>query len=216
MELQKIDNATLREKVYSILREKITTAKIKPGERMTLRGLTEQLHVSIAPVREALFQLESEKVVEIFSNKHIQVRKLSKTEIEEIYRIRIMLESAVVERACDLMTPENLALIEKKLGNLHMVAASAHEYIEHNRDFHFAIYQQAGSPISLELITNLWARVGSYVYLHFSTRKDISLNMEHHVEMYQSLLARDKKALARALRQDLEIAAKDITTSLTD
>lgn len=216
MKLERIDNATLREKVYSILREQITTAEIKPGERLTLRGLTEQLHVSIAPVREALFQLESEKVVEIFSNKHIQVRKLSKAEIEEIYRLRVMLESTVVERACDVLTTDGLVDIKEKLDILQGATKKAHDYIKKNRDFHFAIYRRAESPIALDLITNLWARVGSYVFLHFSHSKDVSLNMEHHVTMYEALAARDKKALVHALRQDLEIAARDIARSVDD
>jgi DNA-binding GntR family transcriptional regulator len=115
MKLSKIENTTLREKVYTILREKIMLAEITPGERLTLRGIASQLDVSLIPVREALFRLESEKAIEIISNKHIQVKELSRTEIEEIYKIRIALESMAVERACDHSTPSALSTAKKKV-----------------------------------------------------------------------------------------------------
>ena len=216
MELPKIKNQTLREQVYEILREKITTAEIKPGERVTLRGLTQRLDVSIAPVREALFALESEKVVEIFSNKHIQIKKLAHEEIVEIYEIRANLESILMQRACDRAMDQDITRIGKHLAKLRLSTGNGNDYITHNRNFHFSIYELADSPVTLELVTNLWARVGSYIYLHYSRRKDISMNMAHHETMFTALSNRDKQALTGALKKDLEIAATDILKTLDE
>jgi DNA-binding GntR family transcriptional regulator len=208
MKLPKVENATLRERVYTILKEKIMTAEIKPGENLTLRSIASQLGVSLIPVREALFQLKSEKAVEIISNKHIHVKALSRAEIEEIYRIRIELESMAVERACDQVTPSALSTVNKELSKLKNAKKTANSYLKYNQKFHFAIYRLAESPILLEIITNLWARIGPYIYLHFESRGD--LNMKYHFDMYEALVDRDKKKLAHALCQDLSIAAEDI------
>jgi DNA-binding GntR family transcriptional regulator len=59
-----IESKTLRQKVYELLKEKILTAEILPGQKISLRNLAVMLGVSLMPVREALWQLESEKVVE--------------------------------------------------------------------------------------------------------------------------------------------------------
>jgi DNA-binding GntR family transcriptional regulator len=213
MKLSKIENITLRERVYEILREKIITAEIRPGEKLTLRGIACQLGVSLIPVREALFRLESEKAVEIVSNKHIQVKKLSRSEIEEIYRIRIALESMAVERACDHVSPSGLSTIKEKLSKMQKATKNANYYLTHNRDFHFAFYRMAESPILIELITNLWARTGPYLHIHFTSRSDVSINMEYHLSMYEALVNRDRKKLVHALCQDMEIAAQDILSS---
>ena len=93
MKLTKIPTATLREHVYDQLRRKIISAEILPGEVVTLQGLADQLGVSLMPIREALWQLQTEQVIVIESNKRIHVNTLTPREMEEILRIRLVLES---------------------------------------------------------------------------------------------------------------------------
>ncbi|MBW2283524.1 MAG: GntR family transcriptional regulator, partial [Deltaproteobacteria bacterium] len=65
MGFAKIQKKTLRQQVYEQLKERMITAEILPGEQITLRNLAERLGVSLMPVREALWQLESEGAVVI-------------------------------------------------------------------------------------------------------------------------------------------------------
>ncbi len=60
MGIEKITTVTLRQKVYDRMRTKILRAEILPGQVISLRGLAEQFGVSLLPVREAVWQLESE------------------------------------------------------------------------------------------------------------------------------------------------------------
>ncbi len=77
MKLNKVDGKTLRQKVYDQLRHGIITGKILPGESIKLRDVADQFGVSLMPVREALWQLESEKVIVIESNRSIHVNELT-------------------------------------------------------------------------------------------------------------------------------------------
>ena len=97
MAIEKIENKTLRQRVYEVLKEKMITAEILPGERISLRSLAKKLGVSLSPVREALLQLESERIVVIESNKSIHVNNLTPDEMEEVLKIRIMLETLAAE-----------------------------------------------------------------------------------------------------------------------
>ena len=72
MVIEKITTVTLRQKVYEQLRANILGADILPGEIISLRGLAEKFGVSILPVREAVWQLESENILVVESNKRIQ------------------------------------------------------------------------------------------------------------------------------------------------
>ena len=210
MKLERIENKTLRQKVYDLLKEKITTADILPGEKISLRGLASELGVSIIPVREALFQLESERAIVIVSNKHIRVNNLAAKEIEELLRIRLSLETMATEMACDLRPESALQKIENILLKMQASIHQTKDYLKHNRRFHFEIYKLAESPILLDVIGNLWARIGPYIYLHTFERRDLTLPMKHHKAMYEALVNRDKSKMVAAVERDLKEAAADI------
>jgi DNA-binding GntR family transcriptional regulator len=69
MRFAKVSTKTLRQQVYDQLRGKIISAGVLPGETLRLRGLADEFGVSLMPVREALWQLKSEKIVLIESKK---------------------------------------------------------------------------------------------------------------------------------------------------
>ena len=56
--------------------------------------------MSLLPVREAVWQLESEKILVVKSNKRIEVNKLTRREFDEVLNLRLLLESTAVEQAC--------------------------------------------------------------------------------------------------------------------
>ena len=107
MVLEKITTVTLRQKVYEQLRSKILGAELLPGEIISLRGLADKFGVSILPVREAVWQLESEKIVVVESNKRIQVNHLTSEDFKEVLNLRLLLESEAVDKACRLRPPQS-------------------------------------------------------------------------------------------------------------
>jgi DNA-binding GntR family transcriptional regulator len=83
-----------------------------------------------------------------------------------------------------------------------------------NTQFHFSIYSYADSPLLLEIINRLWARVFPYVFTYFFITQDNSKAMKRHWKMFQGLAERNKKKLTDALREDLEAAAAVIIPAL--
>ena len=99
MVIEKITNVTLRQKVYEQLRANILGADILPGEIISLRGLAEKFGVSILPVREAVWQLESENILVVESNNRIQVNHLNKSVFNVIVNLRVLFVCVAVVRA---------------------------------------------------------------------------------------------------------------------
>jgi len=210
MVIERISVKTLRQEVYDQLRDKIISAEILPGETVSLRGLAEKFGVSLMPVREALWQLESERIIVIESNKRIRVNTLTAKEMEEALRLRLLLESTAAERACDLRSEE---VIQKVRGILEAMEASLDRpkiYMRRNTQFHFSIYACSDSPLLLEMLNRLWARVFPYVYTFAILNQDKADAMKAHRQMLEAFVDRDKKRLVDALRQDLEQAAEII------
>jgi DNA-binding GntR family transcriptional regulator len=214
MILEKISAKTIRQKVYERLRDKIISAEILPGESISLRDLAEKFGVSLMPVREALWQLESEKIIVVESNKRIRVNSLTAKEMEEALYLRIMLESMAAERACDLMAESEIPKLKRLLENMEASRERPKIFMRKNTQFHFAIYTLADSPLLLEIIEGLWARVGPYVYSFVIGKQDLSRSILSHREIFKGLAARDKPRLVQGLREDLEIAGKIIISAL--
>ena len=172
MVIEKIAVKTLRQEVYDQLRDKIISADILPGETISLRELAQKFGVSLMPVREALWQLESERIIVIESNKRIRVNTLTAKEMKEALRLRLMLESTAAERACDLRPESALLKVRKQLEALQNAADRPKGFMRKNSQFHISIYSLADSPLLLEMIERLMARVGPYVYTYAIAAQD--------------------------------------------
>jgi len=214
MGIEKISVKTLRQEVYDRLRDKIISAEILPGEAVSLRGLAQKFGVSLMPVREALWQLESERIIVIESNKRIRVNTLTPKEMKEALRLRLMLESTAVERACDLRPEDAIPKVKTLLAAMKASVHKPKIFMRRNTQFHFSIYSYADSPILLEILNRLWARVGPYVYTYAIMTQDDSKVLKRHQRMVEGFEKRDKKKITEALREDLETAASVIIPAL--
>jgi DNA-binding GntR family transcriptional regulator len=208
MGLEKITTKTLRERVYNQLRQKIISAEILPGESIKLRDLATRFDVSMMPVREALWQLESERVIVIESNKSIHVSSLSAKEMEEALRIRLFLESMAAEGSCDQRPESAIPKLKRLLKSLKGSIDKPKKYMKINSEFHFTLYSYADSPILLEIINGLWARIGPYLIIYAMKEGDLASTVPYHYEMLDALSERNKEKMRDAIRKDLEGAAK--------
>ncbi len=215
MTIKKINNITLRQQVYEQLREKILGAELLPGEIVNLRGLAKKFGVSMLPVREAIWQLESEKILVVESNKNIQVNQLSKEEFRDLLNTRLLIEGEAIKKACRLRTEKDILRVKKthEVMNKH-IGVNHRSYIKKNDVFHHAIYSCSGSPLLLELIQRLLARVNPYVFLYSIRNMDLSNAVNSHREMFEGFSDGDADKAVAALRRDLEHAGITISTHL--
>jgi len=207
MKIEKISTKTMREQVYDQLKKKITSAEISPGQIMTLQGLANEFGVSLMPVREALWQLESEKVIVIQSNKRIFVNVMTQKDMEEAIEIRMVLESRAVERSCERIDDSGLSKIKHILDSMEASIDKPKKYITLNSQFHSAICSFADSSMLIQIIDSLWARIGPYLYLAGEKTGDQSYPMECHRHIYEGFVEKDKKKLKKWLYEDLKWAA---------
>ncbi len=215
MGIEKISVKTLRQEVYDHLRDKIISAEILPGESISLRELAAKFGVSLMPVREALWQLESEKIIVIESNKRIHVNTLTVKEMEEALRLRVLLEAMAAERACDLRPDDEIPRLKRLLESMEASTERPRIYMRKNNQFHFSIYSHSDSPLLLEIIGRLRARVGPYVYTFAITQtNNLAYTMKCHWAIFEAFKEKDKEKIKAAVREDLESTARIIIPSL--
>ena len=92
MDLEKFRSLSLLDVVYSRVKDDILTGKYKPGERLIVKKMSEDLGVSHTPINESLNRLVTEGYVEFVPRKGMKVREIDVKEIAETYEIRLMIE----------------------------------------------------------------------------------------------------------------------------
>jgi len=85
------------------------------GTLLVEKDLTKEFRVSRTPYREAIRKLENMKLVTVVPRFGTYVRKISITEVNDAYEIRMRLEMMAAELAAKRMTPEQLAELERMI-----------------------------------------------------------------------------------------------------
>ena len=101
------------QKVHEYVFERIHKGEFMPGDKIVELQIAQQLGISCIPVREAMSKLEKEGWVERIPNKGIFVKKMDLADIKELFFIRQIIETAVVESAIENITREELEELRK-------------------------------------------------------------------------------------------------------
>lgn len=207
--LARIARETVQDRVYSVLRDQLMRGGFEPGQKLKIAELATALGTSAMPVREALNRLAAERAIESMPNRSVRVPSLSKEALRDLMEARFAIEGLAVSRAAanmdqtTLVTLRELIAAQSEKDAEHVSEASA----EQNREFHFAIYRQAGSAVLLPIIESLWLQFGPYLRVaseRFDGREGRGTNF--HVEIVEALSQGDGSAARKALESDMRRA----------
>ena len=186
-------NLTAQDLVLSSLREAILAGALPPGSRLRQERLAGQFGTSRIPVREALRALEHEGLVTSLPYRGFSVTELDADDIEEVYELRILLESHAVRLAVPLMTDEDLVTLERMYGEMVRAHAGEDQLAARER-FYIRLYSMAGRPRLVTLIARLRQEVARS--LRWPTLQHAP---EHHERFFEAVRAGDDEAAAAQL-----------------
>lgn len=151
-----INRDSLKEQVKRILKKKIYSGELAPGERLKIIPISESLNVSQAPVREAIQCLVTGGLLEHIPNVGVRVREFSEEEVRETYHVRKILEMASIRQTST--QPKMLATILKthlKQMEIASKKKDVESYIKHNNLFHRSMVQTTGNKKMLDVWDSL-------------------------------------------------------------
>ncbi len=198
---------TLQTEVYQQLCELILEGNLAPGESITVASIAKAFDVSPMPVREAISRLMAGGALTVVSGRSIGVPQLDRDVFSDLRNVRLEVESLCIRWAVDNSTPEFKRDIERKLDAMISAerAGEVKGFLHANYDFHFAIYRQAGSPVLLEIISNIWLRINPYFHL-LQKFGHYKISNEQHREIVSGLVAGNTERAVNALREDINSA----------
>jgi DNA-binding GntR family transcriptional regulator len=135
----------LSETVAGLLRDRIMSGQLRPGERIRLEEVAEETGLSITPVREALLMLRAEDMVELQPRRGHVVAPLSRQDIVDVFAVQGDIAGELAARVARDITADQLADLRQQHERLHRAAQTRQitriEQLEY--EFHRAINRLA-------------------------------------------------------------------------
>ena len=184
------------------VREQLRDGSLKPGQRLPVDQLTRELGMSPTPIREALRLLQADGLVEYRPHHGIVVAQLSEQAIDEVYRLRSMLEPLAAELAVARMTPEQVRELELRHEQFAQTTPRNSTVIsDRNRAWHSALYEASNSPILIDFIRRLWEAFPWRTVWGLSGRTQLSV--EEHNAIMEAARAADPELTSARMRDHI-------------
>ena len=179
---------TLTDQVYEILREKVISGKIPPGDFIREQDVSEKLGVSRTPVREALARLASERFLERIPHSGFRLPKETVDDLIEIYPIMTALEVLGTGEAFEVLDAAAIADLRKINAAYEKAFEEKDVYagIDTNHDFHSGLSSRSGNKRLCRMLEDLRSRVRSLEIWAFSDIGHWQKSIQEHEQILKS------------------------------
>lgn len=201
------------ELIASALRADILQGRLKSGQPLRQDDIAAKFGVSKIPVREALYQLKAEGLVTFIPNRGATVSELSLQEVDEIYTMRIALETTALQRALPRLTIADLARAEAILSAIDHEQNTA-RWSELNWEFHATLYAPANLPRLLEWVHTLHVNVARYLVIYLAGLDYQTASQQEHRTIVEACRHGDVETATATLQRHLHSASQQLTDFL--
>jgi DNA-binding GntR family transcriptional regulator len=198
--------SNLAELAYAQIKALIHDFELLPGDRISESEIGARLGVSCTPVREALFRLRNESFVDVESKSGWTLRPIDFGQLDELYDLRVMIESNAVAKLC-ARADEAAGLSALKQTWLVPPAdrvSGMREVGALDEAFHATLVQAAGNREIARVHRDLTERIRIVRRLDFTRMDRIEATYLEHAKILRAVLQRKADAAQMLLRSHIE------------
>lgn len=212
-ELRKISKTMLRDQTYASLKKAILTGRIAPGEKLNIRKLAAVSDLSSTPIREAFLMLEHEGIVVRSGGGQFSVRQFSQREVEQIFRLRSLLEPYGAAEAMENMTEKDIVFLEENIRQSEKALAQGllGEVSDLNAEFHnylIGVSKDEVLQVVFQGISDkIW--ISRSIALYAAGKAENSIT--EHRKIVSAIRDRNMKGLKQAVKEHIVTAHRIVT-----
>ncbi|TMH70629.1 MAG: GntR family transcriptional regulator, partial [Betaproteobacteria bacterium] len=174
--------------VYEKLKSDIFEFRLLPGARFSENEVARRARVSRTPVREALFRLEREGYLEVHAKSGWSVRTLDFELLDNLYDLRVVLESAAVRKICQGDPRRALAGLEKVwLVSPRQRLTDGARVARLDEEFHRALVEAAGNPELARIHHGITERIRIVRRLDFTHAERVIYTYVEHAQILRAI-----------------------------
>jgi DNA-binding GntR family transcriptional regulator len=196
---------TSTERIVDAITTAIVERRLMPGTKLAEQKLADIFKVSRTLVRQALNQLSRDKLVTLTPARGAFVATPSVEEARQVFEVRNLVESALVQRLAQSITPAQVAELRAHLRD-ERNAVQRTDVSGRTRllaDFHVVLARMFGNETLAELVADLLSR-SSLISLMYQSAHSAEASYAEHVAIVDALEKRDARAALRLMNEHLE------------
>jgi DNA-binding GntR family transcriptional regulator len=202
----------LAEVVYAELKAQMHDFRLLPGDRFSEAEIGQRLGVSRTPVREALFKLRNEGLLEVEAKSGWYVRPIDFVRVDQLYDLRILLEQASVARlaAAAELPPQIEALKGVWLVPAAERLADAAEVGRLDEAFHATLVRAAGNEEIARVHWDVTERIRFVRRLDFTRVDRIEATYQEHAKILRQVMQRRAEQAQLLLKAHVEQSKTEV------
>jgi len=201
--LPKLKQETAAESALASIRSAIFDGKFRPGDALRELALAQQIGVSQATIREALFRLERTGLVAKVPNVGTYVTRLSDEKLRERISVRMTLETMAFVKAAPRMDE---SLFEKLESVVCRCAGRDDGFLlsEAELEFHSAIWELSGNQTLCRMLRELTAPLFAFAELLIKSGRHPRPEFEKsHRELINVIRDPSPERVSKAIRDHI-------------
>ena len=204
--------ALLADQVYAALKQQLQDFQLVPGDRFSEADIAQRLGVSRTPVREALFRLRNEGRLEVESKSGWFVRPIDFNRLEQLYDLRVVLETTCVARLCASaeLPPELEDLKRVWLVSATERLADERAVGELDEQFHATLVRAAGNAEMARVHWDVTEHIRIVRRLDFTRGDRIEATYQEHAKILRAVMQRKPDAALLLLRSHIEQSKAEV------
>ncbi|RNB84632.1 GntR family transcriptional regulator [Brevibacillus fluminis] len=216
--LKPIEKETTKEKVYHQIKQVVLNGQLSANEIFTEVKMAEHLNTSRTPVREALQDLLKEGLLITVPRKGLAVRKVTKSEVEQIFFLREAIEKKVVQKVSGTITERQLNVLKTIYHEQEEMMQNNDEisFINLDQKFHITLAVFADYELVKEILLNLHNLthlIGLQALKKENRMKEV---LDEHLSIIEALQSGEADAATRCVELHLAKTNESIHTKWED
>ena len=202
------------EEVYAQLKQDITDFKFLPGDRFTESELSDRMGVSRTPIRQALHRLQQEGHLEVFFRSGWRVLPFEFKKYEQLYDLRMVLETEAVQRLCQ--QPQKFML--KALAELESIwlvpqadrSSDGKRVSTWDEEFHCSLVAATGNDEMARVHRDITEKIRFIRRLDFTQSSRLDATYDEHAKILKSILAHRADQACILLRAHISASQSEV------
>ncbi len=197
-------SVSLRDKVVTCLKEAIFSGKLRPGDPIVERHLSQQMKIGTPAVREALVVLNEQGFVRRVANTATYVNSYTVDEVRELYQLRVEFEHLALKWAKLRVTEKDLAALEALIETMAGAAVDreVRRFYELDLEFHRYCWQLSSNRFLVRSLENLVPPLFAFVLMASDVTVSQSIAYEHR-SIVNALRRLEEPDFSTVVRQTL-------------
>lgn len=199
-------STSLPEFVYGQLRNAILNGVFAPGQMLRQDEVATKMGVSRSPLREALPRLEAEGIVVLHPRRGYAVAELHPDEINEVFELRMLLESHIAKQSIAKRTEADIARVYSIANQMREIGGATNDsdalakWFELNASFHDALLEPAKMPHYMRSLATARGVIEAYIRAEVRLTGGLQEAQAEHAQLAQAFVNGDTESFTELTR----------------